>query len=102
MFHGDLFRRTIELCGLLIHILRASVSPAAAGVDPSLATPAAEVNMLKTNPHITEFVGHDPNRRVVILCCRTPKLSSGGLLGRILGKPIKGPPSAAAICSAFL
>src|SRR5712671_4779685 len=33
-------------------------------------------------------------------CRRTPKLSSGGLLGMILGKPIKGPPSAAANCSA--
>src|SRR5438132_156932 len=34
--------------------------------------------------------------------CRTLKLSSGGLLGIILGKPMKGPPSAAADCSACL
>jgi len=32
----------------------------------------------------------------------TPKLSSGGLLGTILGKPIKRLPSAAADCSALV
>ena len=38
----------------------------------------------------------------LLLCALTPKLSSGGLLGMIPEKPIKGPPSAAAICSAWV
>jgi hypothetical protein len=43
---------------------------------------------------------HNMVSPVLSFPARTPKLSSGGLLGRILRKPIIGPPSAAADCSA--